>query len=333
MLKDANVITDSLRVIAGFTQSKSARLALLNQEWFDQKTVFTWPVPEPLCSTRGQTTTEPELWLQSAWWVHELRSRRVLFCNDLTWLPLDAKADLRRLGNDTLERLCLLAIYDGKRLAAVLQLENPAMERVLSACDLNLIITASSTLLHTMYDPFETGFRSEWERRLGDLNRHFQGGLNTQEVFEQLVDYVIERKGRLFAVLLIEADLTGMKEGEWCAQRHALTHQMVERVRGCLRAADVVLNLTPGMAGAVLVDVFDQTDVLTIVNRIRNALPAPLHGPAKIAGVRFHIGIARPELQTASASELIDAAHKALSEAKFRFEYGVVAVPILQPGR
>ena len=152
---DVNGVADSLRVISGFTHSKGARLVFLNQNWLARQTVFSWPTPKKNSAESCQD--KPDFWIQSRWWIDQLRQKSVLYFQDVRQLPDEAKADLCWLSDGVLKGLCLLAIYDGKRLAAILQLDNPSQDHPLRANDLHLISTASATIMQMMFNPAQAG--------------------------------------------------------------------------------------------------------------------------------------------------------------------------------
>jgi GGDEF domain-containing protein len=312
---DVNGVADSLRVISGFTHSKGARLVFLNQNWRTRQTVFAWPTPKEDAAEGCQD--KPDFWIQSRWWIDQLRQKRFLNFQDVRQIPDEAKADLCWLSEGVLKGLCLLAIYDGKRLAAILQLDNPSQDHPLRANDLHLISTASATIVQMMFNPAQAGSVFGSGGPEVPAIQGLSSVASNRVFFEDLLVEVIRRKGRLFAVLMVELENFSSNMQDYPEEVCKLVMKAaIERIRSCLRVSDVVLELDSNQIGVLLVDVFEPEGASTIAERIQDVFKASFRLPDGMLRLNGLVGLAQPETGDYLPVELMAAAAAALERAK-----------------
>jgi diguanylate cyclase (GGDEF)-like protein len=323
---DENIVADSLKVIARFTQSQKAHLAVLFQDWRKTRTVFSWP--EPFDSLDGLTginlrvgmslTNQPDLWMQSGWWLQRLRGRSYMRFSNLAALPAEVSADVGRLRADGVDTLGLMTIYDGKRLAGILRLDNPFVAHDLSGMDIDLLQVSSSLIMQIVRASVdlsalrETGFAS-----MPGFWRDDQTGLPNRVYFMEQLREVFRHKGRLFAVLLVELDCYSLIEhryGKDASQR--LFQMALERIRAGLRPVDFVARLEDDQIGVLLVDLFEHSYAETVAHRILNVFHTPFRINGKDIGVTASIGGAFPDPGDTLAEVVLQEAAIALRQAR-----------------
>lgn len=335
---DEHIVADSLRVIARFSQSQRAHLAFFYQDWRKMRTVYSWPENErgdALETVDGglSITTHvgaggspadagTDLWMQSGWWVQRLREKNYVRYENFEGLPEEVEDDVRRLKQDGVESMDLMTIYDGKRLAGILRLDNPRPGRELTGMDVDLLQIASSLIMQIVRASAGLSVLRN-EGSIGDfgfLQDEATGLPNRLHFLEQLRE-VFRYRGRLFAVLLVELDCFSLIEhryGKDTSQR--LFEMALERIRAGLRTSDFVARLEDDQIGILLVDLFEHNYAETVANRILNVFHTPFRVNGKDIGITASIGAAFPEPQDILAEVTLQQAVMALRQARRSFK-------------
>lgn len=145
--------------------------------------------------------------------------------------------------------------------------------------------------------------------------------LANRNLFLTLVQQGLERRARspeqLFAVLFL--DLDGFKHindryGHLCGDQ--LLCEIAQRLRGRVRASDVVSRLAGDEFGILIDDLQEPLDVLPVVHRITQVMAEPMLIEGKALTIGASMGVALSDRQCLSAVELLENADLAMYQAK-----------------
>lgn len=332
---DEHIVADSLRVIARFTQSQRAHLAFFYQDWRKMRTVYSWPEGEiggDVSGLRIQTARgdggpndslplkahHPDLWMQSGWWMQHLRDRPYIRFSHFEGLPSEVQEDVAFLKKEGVASMDLMAMYDGKRLAGVLRLDNPNKTHLLNGMDVDLLQIASSLIMQIVRASaglavLRSGMPAD---EFGFLHDDASGLPNRLFFLEQLRQ-VFHHRGRLFGVLLVELDCFSLIEHRYGKETSEKLFGMVlDRIRAGLRCSDFVARLEDDQIGIMLVDLFEHDYAETVANRILSVFHTPFRVNGKDIGVTASIGAAFPEPQDSMAEVTLQQAVIALRQAR-----------------
>jgi diguanylate cyclase (GGDEF)-like protein len=336
---DASIVADSLKVIARFTQAQRAHLAFINQDWRKMRTVFSWPdftrgysslfseiglriqmTPSESRAKDGGDLFQPgpDLWMQSSWWLQHMAGRNYVRFDDLDHLPDEVLGDVQRLKSDSVQTMGLMTLYDGKRLAGVLRLDNLPIGRDLSGMDIDLLQIASNLILQIVRASVDLEIL---RRDNAGLNYNMwhdeQTGLPNRLLFIEQLREVFRHKGQLFSVLLIELDCYSLivhRYGEDIGQR--LFEMALERIRSGLRISDFVARLEDDQMGILIVDLFEHNYAEKVAQRILNVFHTPFRVSGKDIGVTGSIGAAFPDVRESLPEVVLQKATIALRQAR-----------------
>ncbi len=315
---DEQIVVDSLKVIARFSCSRRALLAFLNHDWRKMRGVFAWPENPNQSNGADDRKKQPDLWMQSGWWIQQLRQKQFLRFYSLSELPDEVEIDLVRLREEAVQALCLMAVFDGKRLAGVLRLDNPQADRNLGNVEVDLIQMASTLILQVVrasenlkemrkdaFFPVNTPLRLD---RVPAANR-IKFTQDVQEAFQQ--------KGQLFSILLIEVDGLSLIQHRYGLDVSSrMMHTTLERIRAGLRTSDLVSLLEDDLIGILLVDLFERSYTDTVARRILQVFNTPFRINGKDIGLTASIGASYPLSGDLQAESLLREAEIALNQAR-----------------
>ena len=306
---DDTYVTDSLRVIAGFSRSKSAHLVVLNQDWRRGRCVYSWP------KKKTASLVHLDFWMQSGWWVRKLRTEGFVRFNDFSSLPLDVRNDLERLREEAIYAICLISIFEGKRLAGILQLDNPSVDRPIYQADLALLRTAASTILQTILASIDEERAKEWPVFAPQLSHAKERG--SRSLFIQELQDIFRHKGCLFSIILLELDgFPGLEDEYWTSSVEGIHQLAFERVRASLRRSDRVIGLDKNTVGILLVDMFEREQAQSVAKRILRIVRNPYRVHGEEIEMAACAGVAYPHPGKVDFEDLLHQAEQALLQSK-----------------
>jgi diguanylate cyclase (GGDEF)-like protein len=335
IMVDDQIVADSLRVIARFTRSLRVHLAFLHQDWRRMRTIYTWPDPEiggfQAAQVEGTKHTGPaskgsvliqklgpDLWMQSGWWLQQLRQVRYIHYEDIDALPPEVRLDVLRLKAEGVDSIGILAVFDGKRLAGILRLDNPRPDRLLNGMDVDLLQIASTLILQVVRATVDLkDLRSEKGWTNNDLWHDEHTDRPTRLLLLELFKEVSRHRGQLYAVMLVELDCFSLIEQRYGKEVGQRLFQMVlERIHAGLRAADKVVRLEDDQICILLVDFFEHDYAETVAQRVLEVFHTPFRINGKNVGMTACIGAAFPGMQDAVAEVILQEAEIALRQAR-----------------
>ncbi|MEJ5314810.1 MULTISPECIES: bifunctional diguanylate cyclase/phosphodiesterase [Anaerolinea] len=310
------LVQECLRVIANLTGAKRAHLHFLLQERKFEKEAFFWAdSPEGLLECSEMAAIR----LDHPWWVMNLRAQDLLKIEDLTRLPEEVSADRQALQHYGVHNLLILPVYDGKRLAGMIRLENVSEDLSLQEIEISLLHICAQLIVRMLC----------LARDLGELRRdrariaHHQEyddltGLPNRTLFLERVKQAFEgNSSLLFAVLVIDIDyyqLIHERFGRAIAER--LVQAAVNKIRLNLRAEDLMARLGEDQFGVLIQDVQDRSVIEMVATRILERVREPFVIEGDEVAVTASIGIALRNGHLRTPEEILQEAGIALLEAK-----------------
>jgi diguanylate cyclase (GGDEF)-like protein len=319
-LSEDHIVSDSLRVIARFTRVRRAHLAFLNQDWGKMKTIFSWPegAGDGDSGEQGSMAAAPDLWMQSGWWVQQLRQKNFLKFSNLRGLPAEVQADVDRLHGEGVEAFSLMAVYDGKRLAGILRLDNPPRDHAMHGADVDLLQIASTLILQVVRASVDlSALRSDNARLSFGYWHDERTGLPNRLMFAERLREVFLRKGRVFGVLLVDLECFSLiqhRYGNDISQR--LFQMALDRIQAGLRASDYTARLDDDRIGILLVDLFEHDYAQAVAQRILDVFRTPFRLNGKDIGLTACIGAAFPDPGVTLPEVVLQEAEIALRQAR-----------------
>jgi diguanylate cyclase (GGDEF)-like protein/PAS domain S-box-containing protein len=163
--------------------------------------------------------------------------------------------------------------------------------------------------------------RKAFERQLRHLAFHDPlSQLPNRALFLDRLEQALaraERRGRPAAVLFLDLDdfkLVNDSLGHQAGD--ALLQELADRLRACLRTEDTAARLGGDEFAVLLEEVADQHEVLSIAERIRSALRAPVEVAGRAVSIGVSIGAELSTPTDARGDELLRRADLALYHAK-----------------
>ncbi|WP_322506940.1 putative bifunctional diguanylate cyclase/phosphodiesterase [Anaerolinea sp.] len=310
------LVQECLQVMARLTGAQRAHLHFLSQERKFEKEVYFWAdAPEGLLECSEMTGIR----LDHPWWLKHLRAQDFLKIEDLSLLPEEIVSDCRILRDFGVNNLLILPVYDGKRLAGMIRLENVALELSLQEVEISLLhisaqlIVRMLSLAHDLGELRRDRARMVYHQEYDDLT-----GLPNRTLFLERIQRAFEgHSNLLFAVLVVDVDyyqLVHERFGRAIAER--LLQAAVNKIRLNLRVEDTMARLGDDQFGILIEDVQDRSVVEMVATRILERVREPFVIEGNEVAITASIGIALRNGHLRTPEEMLQEAGIALLEAK-----------------
>lgn len=261
------LIAECLKVITRYTQAERTYLQFFIQDWPYDQTVFASP-PQPV--SRIVRIDDP-------WWTRQLRGGSILRIESLQSLPPEVEPEGRLLVERGTRNLTLLPVYDGKRMAGILRLENTPANQVLDSTHIELIQIACQLILRVLRTNEELAELKREKSRLAYENWHDERtGLPNRSQFVERLRRAFDRRGRLFAVLVFSFDYFQLIQQRFGFEAgDQMLTAALGRIQSGLRAGDLLARLNDDQFAILLEDVFERGYAEQVAQRILERISRP----------------------------------------------------------
>lgn len=313
MADSTELVNNCLKVMGRFTQAKQAYLMFLSHDRNVKQEVFYWNDT----GSREGPTHDP-LWLETPWWLHSLRSHRFVRVEDVRALPEDVQVDRDILLSRGIGSLLVFPVYDGKRLVAMVRLDNPARMFDYSATETDMLQIAAQLIGQVVWFANDVVEMKRDQARQTYRQLHDEvTGLPNRGLFIDRIHLGVERSNMLFGILEIDIDyyqLIHERFGHDAAEELLLN--TVQKIRSCLRSADTIARLGEDKFAVLLEDIFESAYAVLVAERILANLKEPFLIANHKINISANIGITLRTPAQRNPEALLKEAEIAMTQAK-----------------
>ena len=284
------MVIDCIRVIARFSGASRVHLFFLASERSFRRARYTWP---NLPKKTGQLGAEPHC-LQNPWWLAKLRQELFTHISDINHLPAEVDEDRQALRREGVRSLALLPVFDGKRLAGLVRIDDPLPGRQYNQTERDLLLIAVQLVVELLRVSGDIAALNRDHSHLTYESMYDHStGLPNRRLFVDRLRLVYERDQRLFSVLLL-----GIENYHLLQERYGhgvgehLIRMVVARIRSALRTTDEIARLDEQQISVLLEDMLEGVDGETVARRLLEALSQPFDIDGHSILVNASVGIA-----------------------------------------